>query len=291
MAAGNGAAIGGGVSQEVRDAAMRGEPDRYLAATLAPKPLRPALAALAAFAAEVGRIPEQVSEAMLGEIRLQWWRDVLVAGAAGERSGHPVADAVVVEVLGRGVPIALLDAVITGREFDLAGGLAADDAGLFAYIDKTDGALFEAAFQITGGDGAARRSVALAAGRSYGIARRLSMLPKLLHNGGFPLPASRLRAHGLEPDQLAEHREGEREAAAVSLIAEEIRALIRDELAMVRQARMELTGAERAVLLPLAMIEPYFKAQSGRRLIAEMTDVAPFSRVVRLAVAHLTGRI
>jgi hypothetical protein len=39
------------------------------------------------------------------------------------------------------------------------------------------------------------------------------------------------------------------------------------------------------------MIEPYFKAQSRRRLIAEMADVAPLSRVVRLAMANLTGRI
>jgi phytoene synthase len=270
---------------------MRGEPDRYLAATLAPKSLRPALAALAAFAAEVGRIPEQVSEAMLGEIRLQWWRDALVAGAGGERSGHPVADAVVSEVLGRGVPFARLDAVITAREFDLAGGLVADDAGLFAYIDKTDGALFEAGFGLCGGDGEALRPIALAAGRSYGIARRLGMLPKLLHNGGFPLPASRLRDQGLEPDHLVEQREVARTAAAVSVIAEELRALVRDELATVRHARAGLTGAQRAVLLPLAMIEPYFKAQSGRRLIAEMTDVAPFSRVVRLAMAHFTGRI
>ena len=57
------------VAAEVRDAAMRGEPDRYLAATLAPPEARADLAAIAAFAAELGRIPATVSESMLGVSR------------------------------------------------------------------------------------------------------------------------------------------------------------------------------------------------------------------------------
>ena len=88
----------GDIPREIRDSAVRTEPDRYLAATLAARPVRPALAAIAAFASELARIPATVSEPTLGDIRLQWWRDTLAAGRASQRrvlSGHPIADALV----------------------------------------------------------------------------------------------------------------------------------------------------------------------------------------------------
>ena len=53
---------------------------------------REALFALIAFNHEIARIPEAVSEPMLGRIRLQWWREVLDATYAGEPTRrHEVA--------------------------------------------------------------------------------------------------------------------------------------------------------------------------------------------------------
>ena len=54
------------------------EPERYLAATLAPAPQQSALIALAAYAADLQRIAASATQPLLGEIRLQWWRDSLV---------------------------------------------------------------------------------------------------------------------------------------------------------------------------------------------------------------------
>ena len=51
--------------------------DRYLTALFAKADRREALFALAAFNLEVAKIPEVVSEPMLGEMRLQWWREVI----------------------------------------------------------------------------------------------------------------------------------------------------------------------------------------------------------------------
>ena len=56
-------------------AARAGEPDRYLAALLAPPALRPALLALAAFSAEIRRIPLLVHEPAMAAIRAGIYRD------------------------------------------------------------------------------------------------------------------------------------------------------------------------------------------------------------------------
>jgi len=62
--------------------------DRYVADLFRSEPFRKHLFALHAFNAEVARVRDIVSDPMLGEIRLQWWRDAIMNGAGG---GHPVA--------------------------------------------------------------------------------------------------------------------------------------------------------------------------------------------------------
>ena len=70
-----------------REAARANEYDRYLAALLAPKAARPGLIALAAFQGEVARAVETVNEPIMGEIRLQWWRDALPGLRDGASTG------------------------------------------------------------------------------------------------------------------------------------------------------------------------------------------------------------
>ena len=53
------------------------DPDRMRAARLADPDMRDRLFALYAFHAELAKVPELVSEPMMGRIRYQWWRDCL----------------------------------------------------------------------------------------------------------------------------------------------------------------------------------------------------------------------
>jgi len=103
----------------VREAARRSEPDRYLAALLAPRAARADLIALAAFVGEVARIPLTGSEPMIGEIRLQWWRDALVNLLGGTATGSPIADTVGAAIRSRGLPEALFMSIIDARSRDL----------------------------------------------------------------------------------------------------------------------------------------------------------------------------
>ena len=270
---------------------MRGEPDRYLAATLAAAEARPALAAIAAFAAELARIPATVSEPMLGDIRLQWWRDVLAAGHADGRSGHPIADALIEARDRFRLLPALLEAMIDARELDLSGGIPQDDAGLLAYLDATEGHPFRLSLAALGAVAGEAEPLAAAAGRAYGLARALGRLPMLRHNGGLPLPAERLRAAGLEPERIGASPPPTEALTAVARVAAELQQMSRDALGDVRARQRTLPRRLRAALLPLAMVEPYFRVQSGRSLLVEMAEISPLARATRIGMAHLTGRL
>ena len=52
---------------------------------------RRALLALYAFNVEIVRVRDQVSQPLPGEIRLQWWSDMLAGQAHGGVEGNPVA--------------------------------------------------------------------------------------------------------------------------------------------------------------------------------------------------------
>src|ERR1700746_1400332 len=93
--------------------------DRFIASLFAPAERRGALHALYGFAAECARVREAAHTALPGEIRLQWWTDVINGERDGEANANPVAAALLTTVerchLRRDV---LLD-VIEARRFDL----------------------------------------------------------------------------------------------------------------------------------------------------------------------------
>lgn len=124
--------------------------DRYISALLAPREWRMDLMLLYAFDAEMARIPLTVTEPMLGEIRLQWWRDALsplltVADRApptsAARTGHPLADGLLDLARRHALPAGLIHGLIDARSADLADAPLRDDSELRSYIAKTDAAV------------------------------------------------------------------------------------------------------------------------------------------------------
>ena len=93
--------------------------DRYIACLYAPEAQRPALFALYAFSHEIARVRALVSEPLPGEVRLQWWRDLLEGEPKGEAQAHPVAAALLDAVARYRLPIAPLTGLIEARVFDL----------------------------------------------------------------------------------------------------------------------------------------------------------------------------
>ena len=125
-----------------------GDKNRFLATLFAPQKYRRALYALYAFNLEVARTRELAREPMPGEIRLQWWRDVLGGAGRGEIDAHPVAAALRDVVVRYRLPPKMLLELIDARSFDLYDEPVASLSYLERYAMHTSSALIELAARI-----------------------------------------------------------------------------------------------------------------------------------------------
>lgn len=171
--------------QACADLVRRGDPDRFAAAMAAPVAARRVLFPLYAFNLEVARAPWVTSEPMIGEMRLQWWRDALEEIAEGRAVRKHEVTTPLAEVLD--APAAhLLDRLIAARRWDLYSE-AFEDLGHFKdYLDQTGGLLMWVAARALGApeeaEGLVRRY-----GASAALARFLMAVPALEARGRVPL--------------------------------------------------------------------------------------------------------
>ncbi len=155
----------------IADLVREHDRDRYLASLYAPPEKRPALLALYAFAAELARIPRLVSEAQIGEIRLQWWAETLDSIERGAAVDHPVAAALAVV----GLPVVPLKAMVEARRFDLYADRMPSLAALEGYLGETEAGVFQlAAMILSPEDARGVADLSGLAGVALGIAKVLA---------------------------------------------------------------------------------------------------------------------
>lgn len=274
-------------AQALRSAARSAAPDLYLAALLAPPAARDDLVTLAAFAGEIGRIALSVSEPTLGLIKLQWWRDALKGGAAGQLSGHPVADATSRLLSRHGTLRPLLEELIEAHDHLLTAGEISDAAELGAYLTCTSGAYFRAASDLIGVPGSDGLAAMIAnAGTSYGSIRLAVDLPYFLVRALRPLPLAYFG--GKDPRGMDAGGASEAVAAAT-------RRLVEDANGALAQLRRDSLANPQSIaaILPVALVEPYSRAlqRAGRRALSAPADISPARRAGRLWLASWRRRI
>ncbi len=115
--------------------------DRYLTTLFAPAKHREALFALYAFNVEIARVRDLAREPMPGEIRLQWWREVLGGERQSEARAHPVAAALRETLMRYKLAASPLIGLIDARAFDLYDEPMATLADLRRYGLATDAAV------------------------------------------------------------------------------------------------------------------------------------------------------
>lgn len=166
----------------------KGDPDRFLATMTGDAQARARLFPLYAFNLEIARAPWVASEPMIGQMRLQFWRDTLEEIDAGKPArAHEVAQPLTEVVRNTGLDTRLLDAMVVARWADLERAPFADAAALGAYLGETAGNLMWAAVQALGGSDdlvAPSRAVGLASG----LAGWLMAVPELEARGWPALP-------------------------------------------------------------------------------------------------------
>ena len=172
----------------------RGDAERYAAVMAAPVAARGPLMVLYAFNLEVARAPWVTQEPMIAEMRLQWWRDVVAEAGAGKPArAHEVAGPLSALIREAALPVAVLDALIEARRWDVYREPFEDQAGLEAYIDDTGAGLMWVAGCALGA-GAESEATLRAVGWAAGLAGFLRAVPELEARGRVPLVDERAEA-------------------------------------------------------------------------------------------------
>ena len=161
----------------------RGDPLRFRAAMAVPVEARRVLFPLYAFNLEVARAPWVTKEPMIAEMRLQWWRDVLVEVAAGGPvRTHEVTDALAPVLDSQGARD--LDVLVEVRRWDIYADAFADRDHLDRYIAGTSGALMGTAARLLG---PCDPDVVADFAYGSGVANFLRAIPALENAGRRPL--------------------------------------------------------------------------------------------------------
>lgn len=194
--------------------------DRYLATLLTPADRRAAVVALYAYNAELARVRDLVREPLPGEVRLQYWRDLLEGAGHGETAANPVAAELLKAVKERGLPVGPLAAMADARIFDLYDDPMETTVMFEGYAGETSAALIqlaslvldpkaaEGAFEIIGHAG-----VALAA------AGAILLLPIHRARGQVYIPLQILSAAGLDRETFLKDDDPIRQKAAIEAFA------------------------------------------------------------------------
>jgi phytoene synthase len=224
--------------------------DRFLASLFAPAEQRDALHALYAFNVELARVREVAREPLPGEIRLQWWSEVIEGGRADEASANPVASALLAATERHGLARSKLSALIDARRFDLYDEPMAHMADLEAYARNTSSVLIALAAQILSSSEAPE--VADPAGIAYAIAGLLRAFPLHASRRQLYVPVELLERHGVAPDEIFAGRS----SIGLRAACVELRELARRYLLSVRDHMPALPPAALPAFLPLALVRP-----------------------------------
>ena len=166
-----------------------GDPDRFLSVMAAPVAARARLLPLYAVNVEIARAPHVSQEPMIGEMRLQWWRDAVAEIAAGAAPrAHEVAAPLAEVIRACDLPVAVLDAAIAARRWDLWREPFEDEAAFLDHLDATSGGLMWLAVKSLGGTD---ETGARATGRAMGLANWFRAVPAMEARGMKPLPDGR----------------------------------------------------------------------------------------------------
>ena len=249
----------------------RDDRDRYVATLLAPAPARDALFALYAFNLEIAKTRETVSEALLGEIRLQWWRETIDGLFTGTPREHQVVHALDRAVRAHGLPRAPFDALIDARARDRDDTPVADLADLESYAEATTANLHDLALQCLEVRDASTHMAARHVAIGWSLVGLLRSVPYHAGQRRLYLPQALLNSAGVDVEDVFHGRFSDG-------IGEVIRTIVgraREHIDDARRLRKDIPKAGRRMLLYAVLADRYADALARAGFNPFGADLSP----------------
>ena len=266
-------------AQEVR----RHDWDRYLFTLFAPADVREDLYTILALNTEIARIPDMVSEPLLGQIRLQWWQDSInkiYAGSSDGIQGHYIFEHIPRVILERGLSKSLFDQLFEARASEFSSSPPKNEQALVDYVFGTSSTLNILLLE-TIGEKIGFEDKAGEVGIAWGLTGLIRALPKLAKQGRFPLPTSLIT-----PDQNLSEFNNDMAHAIQSICV-----IARDYLDRSLERNIPVSKAHRSVFLSSILTALYLNqiARSGYNPYSINSRNGRVSRQVVVGVGALLG--
>jgi phytoene synthase len=223
---------------------------RYASSLFVPAVERRGLLALYAFNVEISRVRDTVSQALPGEIRLQWWRDMLEGAGHGGVEGNPVAAELLRAISQWELPVEPLSRLIDEHAFDLYNDPMPTLAALEGYANDTSAALFALAAGIMGPPSEATDHLARHAGLAEGFTQVIAALPRDAARRQLFLPLQCLEANGSGQEEVFAGRQTPKMRAALDELIGEARRHLQTALDLLADVPRSI----RPAFLPLALV-------------------------------------
>jgi len=223
---------------------------RFASTLFVPALRRRALIAIYAFNTEISRVHEQVSQPLPGEMRLQWWTDMLVSVAHGGVEGNPVAAELLLAIRTWRLPVDRLSRLIEEHQFDLYNDPMPTMAALEGYINDTSSTLLSLAAGIAGHSSEEIEHLARHAGLAQGIVQVIASLPLDASRRQLFVPLQLLHDHGCGIEEVFAGKETPSLRAALDQLLGEARRHLKTALGLLETVPPEV----RPMFLPLALV-------------------------------------
>ncbi|WP_375314515.1 phytoene/squalene synthase family protein [Bradyrhizobium sp. A5] len=235
---------------------------RYAATLFAPATERRALLALYAFNVEIVRVRDQVSQPLPGEIRLQWWTDMLSGQVHGSAEGNPVASELLRAIRDFDLPVEPLSLLADEHQFDLYNDPMPTLTALEGYLAATCSVLFALAARIMAPPSQAAEHLARHAGLAQGIVQIISSLPRDAAHRQLFLPQQLLTSHGCSMEDVFAGKE----SANLDAVLEQLISEAQQHLTTALSLLPEVPVSARSAFLPLGQVRADLKrlSQPGR---------------------------
>jgi phytoene synthase len=239
---------------------------RYASTLFMPADRRRGLLALYAFNVEIFRVRDQVSQPLPGEIRLQWWTDMLAGQGQGQdqgkgknqgkdqdhggAEGNPVAAELLRAIREYRLPVEPLARLIEEHQFDLYNDPMPTLAALEGYVTDTSSALFALAARIAGPASAEVEHLARHAGLAQGFNEVIAALPRDAARRQLFLPLQLLESHGVSMEEVFSGKQTPNTRAALQQLIGEAQGHLDTALSLLA----DVAPDQRPVFLPLSLL-------------------------------------
>ena len=231
-----------------RDLVRANDWERYLVSLFAPATYRASLWAIYAFNHEVAKIRETVSETMLGEIRLQWWREAIEGIYTGTPREHQVVLALASAVERGDLPREQFDALINARAKDLKDIPFKTTTNYMEYLEQSSAPLHILALRCLAVEQDAASECATKVGTAYALVGVLRSAPFFFRQNRIPFPKDLLDEYLITERSLFALRPIKELTSMVSVLAAKAETLLNDakKISISRAARPAVLAAAQA---------------------------------------------